>query len=156
VRKAGEDFGVFGGVGGVALHIQKQGYSVLDFARSAEVYVRSFAQAQLIGLGSSRRFTRDRPVSVATLFESAIENMLCNFAFIGIMERFDESLSYLRDGFGMIIDHRRIEPLAPVRKQTLSDDERGELTKILEAEIELYRLANQLLDHRLGAVSKTR
>lgn len=130
--------------------LRNENFSLLDFARCKEADVVSFAQSQLLGLGNSRDFPRDQPVSMAALFEAAVQNLLCNFGFVGVMERFDDCLDYLRDGRGMKIDPVQLKATPPSKKQETSQAERDEIAQCLEAEIQLYQLANQLLDHRMG------
>ena len=83
--------------------------------------------------------------------DSAVHNLKNNFSFVGITERFDESLKVLNKLFNWNVDDYTLENITP-NKPLITDIDPNIIDLIASKnknDFEIYKIANEILDNEL-------
>ena len=85
--------------------------------------------------------------------DAAKRNLESVFGFVGVQERFDESLVMLQDFLGLeSILHERRNALRPALKERIAEADLALAAERNAADIELHAFAAELFEHRVSAL----
>jgi hypothetical protein len=88
-------------------------------------------------------------------FEKARYNLEHVFGFVGIQERFDESLLLLGDFLGLkSLCYEKRNVLAPQSRETVSEDDLALARELNAADVQLYAFARDLFERRATALGR--
>jgi len=99
-------------------------------------------------LSDIRKLKKPTPENVYEQVKEAMTNILSNFEFVGITERYNEGLKYLERTYGFNIKHDIVN-VTP-KKIDISDSQRKHLTRILAPEYAIYNLGKKIFEERYG------
>jgi hypothetical protein len=121
--------------------------------------VRNVQARQVVGAvpGNPRTGTGDPSKDPGRMSDDELldraKARLDGFAFVGVLERFEESVALLADTLGwepIEETHRQNEGPSQFPRPQISPDERQEIMRLTEADRELHGYAERLLERRLA------
>ena len=136
-----------------ARKMRQESWSLSDFMDNNDPVLVPLVNAHTFFLGGYLELVRRGISDWNLLFERAVRNVISNFHFVGILERFDEGLIYLKERFGLRIDYEKRGITPETAKSRVTPEDRNALEKYLNPDIELYNLSLKMLDEKLKRVN---
>ncbi len=131
--------------------LNEQGISFAEYVSSTHKSLFYRGKNFMTRMLSGTAF-QDEPYPEEAL-QRAKENLERHFSFVGLQERFMESLIMLGDVLGLAnLLHEKRNALAPEGKTLLQEDEVALVRHLNQADIELYDFAADLFEKRVQAL----
>ncbi len=136
-----------------ASKMRQESWSLTDFVDNNDPGLVPLVNAHTFFLGGYLELVKRGISDWNILFEQAVRNLISNFHFVGILERFDEGLIYLQEhyNFKTLYENKGVTP--ETAKTKVSEEDLEVLEKHLTPDIELYNLAVKMLEEKLKGVT---
>ena len=128
----------------IAIKMRAENWSFTDFITSDDLNAKHWVNNSTVYISGIK--TTATEMDIGELLDTAIENLKYNFDFVGIYERFDDTIFAMKEKYNLKGDVPKIGKSVDQEKYELTGEEIAVAKKVLLPDLILYRVAEQLFD----------